>query len=176
MDQDQRLFDRHLRVIHACEKGATGVYWGHRLVAWLFYRDLVPQLTQMHAHEMEHYALFGALIREKRTRRVPFPVLWCGGGIIYGLFTALLGRRAIWKSTEIIETIVERELTEAAQFFEGRDATVHGTILRILEDERRHREEAQAHCPEAARVDTVVRPAAQGGALLSKKLAEKLHG
>ncbi|AXQ27199.1 hypothetical protein D0B54_00170 [Solimonas sp. K1W22B-7] len=173
MDKDAALFDRHLRVIHACEKGATGVYWGHRLIAFAFYRDLIPQLTLMHAHETEHYALFGELIRQKRTRRVPFPVLWCGGGILYGVFTALFGRRAIWKSTAIIEGIVEKELTEAADFFQHRDATVHATILRILEDERQHKLEAQAHCPEAAAVDALIEPTAKGGAALSKTLAQR---
>jgi demethoxyubiquinone hydroxylase (CLK1/Coq7/Cat5 family) len=69
----RREFARQLRVIHACEKGATGVYWGHRLVASLLNRDVVPVLTQMHAHEMEHFALFGDILRRRGIRHVFAP-------------------------------------------------------------------------------------------------------
>ena len=171
---EDRLARRHLRVIHACEKGATGVYWGHRLVASLFFRDLIPQLSQMHAHEMEHFALFGALMKSRRARTVLFPVVWCAGGIVYGFFTALAGRRAVWRSTAVIEGIVERELLEAASFFQARDPEVHSAIHSILLDELQHKEQGEAHSREGRKLDAIVDSAAQAGAAASKKLAEKL--
>lgn len=174
MTNEAALFDRHLRVIHACEKGATGVYWGHRLLAFLFYRDLILPLTQMHAHEVSHYAIFGDLIKQKRTRRVLFPIFWCAGGIIYGFMTALFGRRAIWKSTEVIEGIVEKELIKAAEFFDGKDQVIHTAIMEILEDELQHKNDAHANCLGVAATDKIIEPAAKTGAYLSKKLAEKL--
>jgi ubiquinone biosynthesis monooxygenase Coq7 len=174
MSSDARLFNRHLRVIHACEKGATGVYWGHRLVAFLFFRDLIPQLSQMHTHEMEHFALFGELMKTRRTRTVLFPVLWCAGGIIYGAVTALGGRRAVWKSTAVIEGIVERELLEAAAFFEDRDPEICAAIHRILLDEREHKQQGEANSLDAGKVDASVGVAAQIGAATSKKFAERL--
>jgi len=174
MDNDAALFDRHLRVIHACEKGATGVYWGHRLVAFIFFCDLVLQLTHMHTHEISHYAIFGDLIKQKKTRRVFLPVLWCGGGIIYGFFTALFGRRAIWKSTEVIEGIVEKELIKAAAFFEGKDKAVYDAIMLILADELQHKNDAHANCLGVAATDKIIEPAAKAGAYVSKKMAERL--
>jgi ubiquinone biosynthesis monooxygenase Coq7 len=174
MSTDSHLFNRHLRVIHACEKGATGVYWGHRLVASLFFRDLIPQLSQMHAHEMEHFALFGALMKSRHTRTVMFPVVWCAGGIIYGALTALGGRHAVWKSTAVIEGIVERELLEAAAFFEVRDPEICAAIRRILLDEQEHKQQGEANSPSTGKVGTVIGSAAQIGAATSKKLAERL--
>jgi ubiquinone biosynthesis monooxygenase Coq7 len=171
---EAELVDRHLRVIHACEKGATGVYWGHRLVAWVLYRDLVAALTEMHAHEMQHYDLFGKLIAEKRSRKVFAPVLWCAGGIVYGFLTALMGRRAIWRSTAVIESIVEKELTAAAAFFEARDRRIYEAIQTILIDEVEHKERAAEASPGLGRVDAVVTPAAEKGAAVSKTLAERL--
>jgi 3-demethoxyubiquinol 3-hydroxylase len=170
----KRTFDRHLRVIHACEKGATGVYWGHRLIAWLAFRDLVSQLRQMHAHEMEHFALFGNLMRARGVRPVIWPVLWCAGGIVYGVITALGGRRAVWKSTAVIEGIVERELLQAEAFFVSRDPEIAASIRAILADEIEHKEQAErcAHSRGAAGV--VVGAAAKVGAVASKKLAERL--
>lgn len=174
MRNDTQRFDRYLRVMHACEKGATGVYWGHRAVAAVLFRDLVPDLSRMHAHEMEHYALFGTLIKQKRTRRVLLPVVWCAGGIVYGFLTALFGRRAVWKSTAVIEAIVEKELLEAAEFFRERDSEVYGAIHRILLDELEHKEQGLAASADRASADALIESIAAGGAAAAKKLAEKL--
>jgi ubiquinone biosynthesis monooxygenase Coq7 len=170
----EREAARHLRVIHACEKGATGVYWGHRLVAWLLFRDIVPQLTNMHAHEVEHFALFGALLRQRGVRHAFAPVAFCAGGIAYGFVTALGGRRAIWRSTAVIEGIVERELLEAAAFFEARDPEVHAAIHRILLDELEHKQAGERQSPGSAPLDEAVGAAARTGAAASKGIAGKL--
>jgi 3-demethoxyubiquinol 3-hydroxylase len=174
MISDERLYHRHLRVIHALEKGATGVYWGHRLVAWVFFRDIVPELSRMHAHEMEHFALFGELMRRRGTRTAFFPVLWCAGGIAYGLLTALGGRRAVWKSTAVIENVAERELLKAAAFFQDRDPEIYDAIQTILIDERQHKEQGQANILNSGGIEAVVGSAANAGTKVSKTLAEKL--
>lgn len=169
-----KFAQRHLRIMHACEKGATGVYWGHRLVASLFFRDLVPQLTEMHGHEVEHFAVFGRLMRARGVRPVVGPILWCAGGIAYGVLTALGGRRAVWRSTAVIEDIVERELTEAARFFERRDSEVHRAIEAILQEELKHKQQGEANSPGEQRLDKVVTPLAKAGALASKGFAKRL--
>ena len=174
MHSDRTSTDRHLRVIHACEKGATGVYWGHRVVAAVLFRDLIPQLTQMHGHEIEHFALFGEIMKRRGVRPVVAPIFWCAGGIVYGFITALGGRRAIWKSTAVIEAIVERELLDAAAFFEGSDPEVHAAIHRILLDELQHKQAGELRSEGVGSLDSVVSTAAQVGAAASKKLAEKL--
>jgi ubiquinone biosynthesis monooxygenase Coq7 len=174
MISEARLFDRHLRVIHALEKGATGVYWGHRLVASVFFRDIVPELSKMHAHEMEHFALFGALIRSRGSRKALFPVLWCAGGIAYGALTALGGRRAVWKSTAVIENVAERELLKAAAFFQDRDREIYDAIQTILIDERQHKERGQESILGAGSIEGLVESAARASTKVSKTLAEKL--
>jgi 3-demethoxyubiquinol 3-hydroxylase len=174
MSADRRVADRHLRVIHACEKGATGVYWGHRAVASVLFRDLVPQLNQMHSHEMEHFALFTELMKRRGVRPVATPALWCIGGIAYGVLTALFGRRAIWKSTAVIEETVERELKVAAVFFEYTDYEVHSAIQLILLDELQHKQLGESGSQGAGPVDGAVSTAAKTGASISKNLAERL--
>ncbi|WP_395703115.1 demethoxyubiquinone hydroxylase family protein [Aquabacterium sp.] len=174
MAADRCTAERLLRVIHACEKGATGVYWGHRLVAAVLHRDVVPQLTLMHAHELEHYSLFGEIMKRRNVRTVVAPAFWCAGGIIYGVVTGLGGRRAIWKSTAVIEAIVERELREAATHFEHSDPEVHAAIHRILLDEMQHKLAGELQSPGDGPLDAAVGTAARAGAAASKRLAEKL--
>lgn len=167
-------YQRHLRIIHACEKGATGVYWGHRLVAALLYRNMLPQLNEMHRHEVEHFEIFGRLMHTRGVRTVIAPVFWCLGGILYGVVTALAGRRAIWKSTAVIEGIVERELNEAARYFQTRDAEIHQAIQQILIDELEHKHAGEANSPGTAPIDGVIEPTAKGGAIAAKELAKRL--
>lgn len=169
-----KLSARHLRIMHACEKGATGVYWGHRLVASMFFRDIVPQLVEMHGHEVEHFAVFGRLMRARAVRPVVGPFLWCAGGIAYGVLTALGGRRAIWRSTAVIEGIVERELIEAVHFFKERDSEVYRAIVTILEEEIAHKNQGEANSPGEQSLDKIVTPLAKAGALASKGFAERL--
>jgi 3-demethoxyubiquinol 3-hydroxylase len=160
--------------MHACEKGATGVYWGHRAVARVFYRDMIVHLDEMHGHEVEHYAIFGRLMKARGVRAVVAPVFWCAGGIAYGALTALAGRRAIWRSTAVIESIVERELKAAADFFEHRDPEIHGAILKILAEEVAHMIAGENNSPGSSPVDGLVTPAARAGASAAKGLAERL--
>jgi 3-demethoxyubiquinol 3-hydroxylase len=167
-------YKQHLRVMHACEKGATGVYWGHRMVAAIAYRDIVPKLSEMHGHEMEHFAAFGTLMRSKGIRTVIAPVLWCAGGIAYGVLTAMAGRRSVWRSTAVIEAIVERELTEAAEFFKDKDSEVFSLIQKILAEEIEHKVAGEENSPGSAAIDRVIDPAANAGASVSKGLAERL--
>jgi ubiquinone biosynthesis monooxygenase Coq7 len=128
----------------------------------------------MHSHEMEHFALFTELMRQRVVRPVVAPVFWCAGGIAYGVATALFGRRAIWKSTAVIEGIVERELMQAALYFENTDREVHGAMQRILVDELQHKQLAESRAPGAGSIDGVVSTAAKTGASVSKHLAGRL--
>lgn len=173
MRRDQLELDRHVRIMHACEKGATGVYWGHRLVASFLYRDLLAPLGDMHAHEVAHYALFAQVIEARRSRTVFVPVLWCAGGILYGVMTALLGRRAIWKSTAVIEAIVVREITWVQAHCKGLDGHLDHVIQRVLQDEVAHQETAASQLPGVSRIDAVIIAVARMGAALSKRLAQK---
>jgi ubiquinone biosynthesis monooxygenase Coq7 len=123
---------------------------------------------------MEHFALFGALMRSRGSRTALFPVLWCAGGIAYGVLTALGGRRAVWKSTAVIENVAERELLKAAAFFRERDPEVHNAIQTILIDERQHKERGQENILNAGKLEAFVGSAAQASTKVSKSLAEKL--
>ena len=123
---------------------------------------------------MEHFAIFGNLMKSRGVRHVVAPVLWCAGGIVYGVATALVGKRAIWKSTAVIEAIVEREMLEAASFFQKYDPEIHAAIHRILVEELQHKQVGELQSQGVGALDAAVSSAARAGAAASKKLAEKL--
>ncbi|MCX4029717.1 demethoxyubiquinone hydroxylase family protein [Endozoicomonas sp. SM1973] len=130
--------DKQLKIMHACEKGATGVYYGHRLVAWVFYRDIIPDLNEMHRHEVEHFHIFGDYISKRKSSSVFLPTLWCGAGIVYGIFIGLLGKNAIWVSTSTIESIVDEEMTEAIEILSEVSPELAVEVSRIQQEEREH--------------------------------------
>ena len=92
----------------------------------------------------------------------------------YFILTALAGRHAIWKSTATIETIVERELLKAAEYFRDRDQEVYDAINKTLLDELQHKELGETHANYPSSLDPLVISAATVSASVSKKLAEKI--
>lgn len=163
--------ETQLRIIHACEKGATGVYYGHRLIAKLFFKDMVKALDEMHKHETEHFNLFGYFFAQYKNAVVLPSILWCAGGIIYGLLIGLLGRNAIWISTASIENIVNKELDEAAIFFKEKDIEIHHAVLDIQKDEIHHQKIASEHADFDNNLAKIISYFAQQCAYLAKFLA-----
>ncbi len=142
MHCNSNTIEKQLKIIHACEKGATGVYYGHRIIARIFFPKIVPLLDEMHQHECEHFSIFGQFIKDKSMSSGLPPVLWCGAGIVYGLFIGALGENSIWVSTAKIEDIVNKELDDASAFFREKEPEVFKAVLDIQKDELLHRNTA----------------------------------
>lgn len=139
MHCNANTIEKQLKIIHACEKGATGVYYGHRIIAKIFFPNIVPSLDEMHQHECEHFSIFGKFVQDKNIRKGLPPILWCGAGIFYGLFIGALGKNSIWVSTATIEEIVNKELDEASAFFRDQEPEIFKTVLAIQKDELLHK-------------------------------------
>lgn len=167
----RREIETQLRIIHACEKGATGVYYGHRIIAKLFFRDMVNALDEMHQHETEHFNLFGNFLAQYRNAVALPSILWCAGGILYGLLIGLLGRNAIWVSTASIESIVNKELDQAAIFFKEKNIDIYNAVLDIQKDEVNHQQIASQQANFNGYLAQMISSFAQQCAYLAKFLA-----
>jgi len=132
--------DRIIRVDHAGERGAIGIYTAQLIVARVLYKDLVPSLEAMLLHEREHYATFNQLLNNRKIRHCYGLGLWAFGGVILGTLTALLGRNAIWVCTNSIETTVLQHLEWQLAFLQKHDAEVYAAVLSIKADEEEHRD------------------------------------
>lgn len=168
---ENREIETQLRIIHACEKGATGVYYGHRIIAKLFFADIVIDLDQMHQHETEHFNLFGNFLTQYKTSITLPSIFWCVGGIIYGTFIGILGRNAIWVSTAKIENIVNKELDDAAEFFKEKNIDIYNAVLQIQKDELNHHDIAQQNANFNQPIAKMVTRIAQQCAYFAKFLA-----
>jgi len=166
--------DKQLRIIHACEKGATGVYYGHRMVAKLFYPKIISDLDEMHAHECEHFKIFGDLINDRGSRRATFPILWCAGGIGYGFIIGLLGVNSIWVSTATIEGVVNIELEIAAEFFKENDSQIYSAVNKIKIDEELHRDVASERAVFTGILPKLIRKSATKLSYVAKYLAVRV--
>ncbi|MFW1951258.1 demethoxyubiquinone hydroxylase family protein [Acinetobacter beijerinckii] len=170
MSQNKEI-ETQLRIIHACEKGATGVYYGHRIIAKLFFRDMITTLDTLHRHETEHFYLFGNFLNQYKNSVALPSLLWCIGGIFYGLLIGLFGRNAIWVSTASIENIVNKELEEAAFFFKEKNINIYQAVLEIQEDEISHQHIALVHADFNSPIAKMIAKFAQQCAYLAKFLA-----
>jgi ubiquinone biosynthesis monooxygenase Coq7 len=56
--------EKELRVMHACELGAVGVYRGHKCVSRYFFRANLSDLDSMQFHEKDHASIFKNFLKE----------------------------------------------------------------------------------------------------------------
>jgi ubiquinone biosynthesis monooxygenase Coq7 len=135
--------ERIIRVDHAGERGAIGVYSAQLLVVRVLHKDLVIVLEEMLSHEREHYGTFSRLLKVRGIRHCYGLPLWALGGWVLGIITALLGRNAIWVCANSIETTVLHHLQWQLAFLKLHDAEAHAAVLSIKKDEEAHQEMGQ---------------------------------
>ena len=137
--------ERILKLDQAGEYGAIQIYSAQLLIARILYKNIVSTLEEMIAHEREHYRTFTNLLLARSI--LPFQTikLWAVGGFVLGLFTAILGRKAIWICTDAVETTVLDHLEWQLEFLSKNDSEVHSAVLSIVADEQAHQEFGQSH-------------------------------
>jgi hypothetical protein len=73
--------ERIIRVDHAGERGAIGIYSAQLLVARILYKDLVMVLEEMLSHEREHFGTFNRLLKVRGIRHCYGLTIWALGGL-----------------------------------------------------------------------------------------------
>ena len=129
---------KELRIMHACERGATGVYRGHKCVARYFFRTNLNQLDGMRNHEIEHAMIFEQLLADKKVRKCFGSSMFFWGGLFYGVFIGLFGLRAIGASTSTIENIVNKEIELSLLKLES-EQSISDELKRIQQEELEHK-------------------------------------
>jgi ubiquinone biosynthesis monooxygenase Coq7 len=165
--------ERILRVDHAGEYGAINIYRAQLFVARFFYKDIVSQLEEMLSHEKIHFDTFNKIMLARSIRHCYAIHFWALGGFSLGLFTALLGRNAIWVCTDSIESTVLHHLEWQLEFLIKNDPEVYAAVLSIKADEESHREFGQTHGKNSLvykPIFYIVRRATEGAIWLSTKL------
>ena len=137
--------ERILRVDHAGEFGAINIYRAQLFVARILYKDIVSQLEEMLSHEKVHFNTFNKILVARSIRRCYAIHFWAFGGFTLGLFTALIGRNAIWVCTNSIESTVLHHLEWQLEFLNKNDLEVREAVLSIKADEEAHQEFGQGN-------------------------------
>jgi ubiquinone biosynthesis monooxygenase Coq7 len=137
--------ERILRVDHAGEYGAINIYKAQLFIARIFYKNIVSQLEEMLSHEKTHFSTFNKILVERSIRHCYAINFWAFGGFSLGLFTALIGRNAIWVCTNSIESTVLHHLEWQLEFLRDHDLEVHRAVMSIKADEESHREFGQTN-------------------------------
>ncbi|VUD67418.1 2-nonaprenyl-3-methyl-6-methoxy-1,4-benzoquinol hydroxylase [Thalassocella blandensis] len=92
----------------------------------------------MLAHEKKHFKTFDNLLKTRSIRSCYALWIWAFGGFVLGLFTALMGRNAIWVCTNAIETTVLHHLEWQLTFLGEHDREAYDAVYSIKADEESH--------------------------------------
>jgi len=165
--------EKELRIMHACELGAAGVYRGHKCVARYFFRANLSNLDNMRFHEKDHASIFRNLLKERDARLCFAHQLFFIGGLFYGVIIGLLGLKAIGTSTYTIEEIVNDEFELALIKLES-DSSICTKIRAIQLEEQQHRDSGKELAGNNYALFGVVERIAKTGAYTAKYLASSL--
>ncbi|MFL6587938.1 MAG: demethoxyubiquinone hydroxylase family protein [Luteimonas sp.] len=139
------LGDRIIKVNHAGEHGAIGIYTGQILMARLTASKMVAELREFRSHEQRHRAIFGAEL-ERRGRRRCRSYWLCGvGGFVLGAITGLLGSSAIAATTTAVESVVLRHLERQLDALKDHDPFAVSAISSIVAEEQHHHDQSLGH-------------------------------
>jgi 3-demethoxyubiquinol 3-hydroxylase len=137
--------NRILKVNHAGENGAVNIYRGQIFAARLMAPGMLAELQEFKSHEERHRSIFWSeLVRRERPRCKSY--LLCGiGGLLLGVITGLLGRRAIAATTVAVESVVLEHLEEQLISLRHTDAGAYAAVSAIVDEERQHHDKSSAH-------------------------------
>lgn len=181
MTQESRTISRILRVNHAGEYGAIRIYGAQVFISKFFWRDLVAPLLQLQSHEVEHCRIFRTAMITRGARPCRTMWLWSKGGLLLGALTALMGPKAIWATTEIVERNVHKHLDDQLHFLRLRDTELYNAILEIQTEEEGHMTLAQSnkghetfltralHHPISWSIDTLIWLSTQGDSIRMRR-------
>lgn len=164
---------KELRIMHACERGAVGVYRGHKCVARYFFRSTLSDINCMRDHEKDHAIAFEQLLKNRNGRLCYGHQLFFWGGLLYGVFIGLFGLKAIGISTYTIEKIVNDEFDIALVKVQS-DAQLYDKIREIQLEEQAHKQSGQNMAGSGFALAGFIRRVAKIGAYTAKHMASIL--
>jgi demethoxyubiquinone hydroxylase (CLK1/Coq7/Cat5 family) len=165
--------EKELRIMHACELGAVGVYRGHKCVARYFFSANLPDLDNMRFHEKDHAAIFRRLLQERNARLCFAYQMFFIGGLLYGVIVGLLGLKAIGTSTYTIEKIVNEEFDLALHKLKS-ETTICTKIRAIQLEEQQHSDSGKKLAGNNYLLSGLVERIAKTGAYTAKYVASSL--
>lgn len=130
--------DRIIKVNHAGEHGAVGIYTGQLCFARLTAPGLVETLQHFRSHERRHRALFAKELERRNHPRCRSFWLCGTGGFVLGFLTGMLGSSAIAATTVAVERVVLRHLEAQLQQLDGIDEAAVRSITSIVAEEQEH--------------------------------------
>ncbi|MEI4549476.1 demethoxyubiquinone hydroxylase family protein [Pseudoalteromonas spongiae] len=162
-----------LKVMHACELGAVGVYRGHKCVARYFFRSNLAELDSMRFHEKSHAEIFKNELSKRDSRTCYAVQLFFWGGLFYGVFIGLFGLKSIGTSTSTIESIVVHELDKVLEKLDVR-SSLYTTIKEVQLEELEHNDSGKELAGENFWLSGFISRIAKVGAYSAKNLASIL--
>ena len=140
-EQDRTTAGRMMRVNHAGEVAAQGLYHGQALTA--HNRDTLQRMQQSASEEEDHLAWCEQRLEELQTPRSMIGPLWYFGSYAIGATAGLFGDRWSLGFVAETETQVEQHLTEHLDRLPTHDDKSRAILQQMKTDEQQHGEAAR---------------------------------
>ena len=143
--QTAKHLAKFIQINHAGELGALNIYRGQLFVAKFFYPNAVASLKKIANQEQNHYQIFGLWLQQHTIRHCDGIFIWAWGGFLLGVITALFGQKAMWTSTNAIESTVLNHFEQQLNYLQQHDTATFKMVQRIKDDEQQHQQCGAIH-------------------------------
>ena len=150
------ISEKMIKVDHAGENGAVNIYRAQRLVAHLRAPSLLNDLAEFQSHETEHRQIFSDYLKSREIRRCISYHLCGAGGYALGIFTGLIGKKAIFATTYAVENVVLEHLIHQMEYLEPVDAAAFKCVKEIVIDEQEHHDHAHENLDADSRISRLI--------------------
>jgi ubiquinone biosynthesis monooxygenase Coq7 len=164
-----------LRVDHAGEVAARGIYRGHKAV--FAAAGKAAEAAQMQAFEDEegrHLARFDTLLLERGVRPTMMAPIWRAAAYGLGVGAALIGESAVHACTEAVETVIAEHYAGQIAELETRDPALAAELSAFRDDELAHRDQAVAAGARSAPLHGLLTALVAGGCRAAIKISERV--
>ena len=165
-----------LRVDHAGELAAVGIYRGQRAVfaAAPGRQALADRFGHLAEQEGEHLSAFDGLLAEHAVRPSLLTPFWRAAAFALGAGTALMGEKAAHACTDAVEQVIGEHYASQIEELGGREPALAQQLARFRDDELAHQDAAVAdgarEAPGYALLSAVIR----AGCRVAIRTAEKV--
>lgn len=165
--------NNELKIMHACELGAVGVYRGHKCVARYFFRTNLAELDNMRFHEKSHVEIFKNELIKRNARTCHMSQLFFWGGLFYGVFIGMFGLKSIGISTNSIESVVVYELDLVLDKLDDK-SSIYGVIQQVKLEELEHKDSGENLAGKSFWLSSFISKFSRFSAYAAKSLASVL--
>jgi 3-demethoxyubiquinol 3-hydroxylase len=135
---NERTINNIINVNYAGEFGAVWFYGGQLLFTRLLYPEMISVIRTIQHDEKKHRKLFLKIMPNYGLQPCRLTWIWAMTGLLLGIITPLLGKRALLMSIKAAEDTAHEHLGVQIKYLQVHDIQLAKVVADVQTEEKKH--------------------------------------